>query len=119
MYCADAPWTRPSPPGGLARMKPQGLGRKLLVVLLGLVVFVLLVVALLPYVVSLDSVRDQIVGRIEAALQRKVEVSAVRLQILSGLGAGLEDVTVYNPQGWEQPYVLKAATLSIKAAWRP
>jgi AsmA-like C-terminal region/AsmA family/Domain of Unknown Function (DUF748) len=100
-------------------MTPQRLGRKLVVVLLGLVVFVLLVVALLPYVVSLDSVRDQIVGRIEAALQRKVEVGAVRLQILSGLGAGLEDVTIYNPPGWEQPHLLKAATLSVKVAWRP
>jgi uncharacterized protein involved in outer membrane biogenesis len=100
-------------------MTPQGLGRKLLVVLLGLVVFVLLVVALLPYVVSLDRVRDQIVGRIEAALQRKVEVGAMRLQILSGLGVGLEDVTVYNPPGWQQPYLLKAGTLSIKVAWRP
>jgi hypothetical protein len=100
-------------------MTPQRLGRKLLLVLLGLVGCGLLVVALLPYVVSLDSVRDQIVGRIEAALHRKVEVGAMRLQILSGLGAGLEDVTIYNPPGWQQPYVMKAATLAIKVAWRP
>ena len=52
-------------------------------------------------------------------LQRKVDVGAVHLQILSGLGAGLDDVTVYNPPGWEQPYFLKAATLSIKVAWWP
>ena len=100
-------------------MTLQGLGRKLLLVLLGLLGCVLLIVALLPYVVSLDRVKDQIVSRIEVALQRKVDVGAVRLQILSGLGAGLEDVTVYNPPGWEQPYVLKAATLSIKVAWWP
>ena len=100
-------------------MTLQGLGRKLLLVLLGLLGCVLLIVALLPYIVSLDRVKDQIVSRIEVALQRKVDVGAVRLQILSGLGAGLEDVTVYNPPGWEQPYVLKAATLSIKVAWWP
>ena len=100
-------------------MTLQGLGRKLFLVLLGLVGCVLLVVALLPYVVSLDSVRDQIVGRIEAALHRKVAIGEVRLQLLSGLGAGLEDVTIYNPPGWQQPYVMKAATLSIKLAWRP
>jgi uncharacterized protein involved in outer membrane biogenesis len=100
-------------------MTPQSLGRRLLLVLLGLVGAALLVVALLPYVVSLDGVKDQIVGRIEAALQRKVDVGAVRLQLLSGLGAGLEDVTVYNPPGWQQPHIMKAATLSIKVAWRP
>ena len=97
----------------------QSLGRKLLLVLLGLVGCVLLIMALLPYVVSLDRVKDQIVGRIEAALHRKVDVGAVRLQLLSGLGAGLEDVTIYNPPGWQQPHVLKAATLSIKVAWWP
>ena len=72
-------------------MTLKGLGRKLLLVLLGLVGCALLVVALLPYVVSLESVKGQIVGRIEAALHRKVDVGAVRLQLLSGLGAGLED----------------------------
>ena len=112
-------WTCWSPQEVLDSMTPQSLGRRLLLVLLGLVGAALLVVALLPYVVSLDSVKDQIVGRIEAALHRKVDVGAVRLQLLSGLGAGLEDVTVYNPPGWQQPYIMKAATLSIKVAWRP
>ncbi len=107
------------PQEALKRMTPHGLGWKLLLGLLGLVGCALLIVALLPYVVSLDRVRDQLVSRIEAALQRKVDVGAVRLQILSGLGAGLEDVTVYNPPGWEQPYALKAAMLSIKVAWWP
>ena len=51
-------------------MTLQGLGRKLLLVLFGLVGCALLVVGLLPYVVSLDSVRGQIVGRIEAASAR-------------------------------------------------
>jgi AsmA-like C-terminal region/Domain of Unknown Function (DUF748) len=100
-------------------MTLKGLGRKLLLVLLGLVGCALLVVALLPYIVSLESVRGQIVGHLEAALHRKVDVGAVRLQLLSGLGAGLEDVTIYNPPGWQQPYVMKAASLSIKVAWRP
>jgi hypothetical protein len=103
-------------------MTLQRLGPKLLLVLLGLIGCMLLVIALLPYVVSLDSVRDQIVSRIEATLHRKVEVGAMRVGILSGLGADLKDVTIYNPPGWpgwQQPHVLKAATLSIKVAWRP
>jgi AsmA-like C-terminal region/Domain of Unknown Function (DUF748)/AsmA family len=100
-------------------MMPQRLGRTLLLVLLGLVGGALLVVALLPYVVSLDSVKDRIIGQIEAVLQRRVDVGAMRLQLWSGLGAGLEDVTIYNPPGWQHPYAMKAATLSIKVAWWP
>jgi hypothetical protein len=100
-------------------MTPQSLARKVLLGLLGLASCALLVLVLLPYIVSLDSVKDQIVGQIEAALQRKVDVSAVRLQLLSGLGVGLEQLTIHNPPGWQQPHLLKAATLSVKVAWRP
>src|ERR1700752_2251445 len=53
------------PQEALKSMTPHGLGWKLLLGLLGLVGCALLIVALLPYIVSLDSVRDQIVTRIE------------------------------------------------------
>jgi hypothetical protein len=98
---------------------PQRLARKLLLGLLGLVGFVLLLLVLLPYVVSLDSVKGQIVTQIEAALQRKVDVGVLRLQLLSGPGVGLEDLIIYNPPGWQQPHFIKAGTLSVKVAWPP
>src|SRR4029453_5249014 len=119
MHRSSAPQTCWSPQEAWYSMTLKGLGRKLLLVLLGVVGCALLVVALLPYIVSLESVRGQIVSHLEAALHRKVDIGAVRLQLWSGLGAGLEDVTIYNPPGWQQPYVMKAATLSIKVAWRP
>jgi len=100
-------------------MTPQRPVRKLLLGLLGLAGFSLLMLVMLPYVVSLDSIKGQIVAQIEAALQRKVDIGAVRLQLLSGLGAGLEDVIIYNPPGWQRPYVMKAGRLSVKVAWRP
>jgi AsmA-like C-terminal region/AsmA family/Domain of Unknown Function (DUF748) len=106
--------TQPAP-----SMTPWRLTRKLLLGLLGLVGIALLILALLPYVVSLDSVKAQIVAHIEAALQRKVDVGVVRLQLLGGPGVGLEDVIIHNPPGWQQPYFIKAGTLSVKAAWRP
>src|SRR5262245_28358117 len=90
------------------RMRSHRLGRKLLVLLLGLVGGALLALALLPYVVSLDSVKGQLIGQLEAALHRQVSVGTLRLQLWSGLGVGLKDVTVYNPTGWQHPYVLKA-----------
>ncbi len=105
-----------NPAPGMTR---QRLARKLALGLLGLLGCALLVVVMLPYIISLDGVKGQIIAQIEGALQRKVDIGAVRLQLLSGLGAGLEDVIIYNPPGWQQPYFLKAGTLSVKIAWRP
>jgi AsmA protein len=100
-------------------LTPQRLLRKVLFVLLGLVGFFAAMLVALPYIVSLDRVKGQIIAQVEAVLQRKVDAGVVRLQILSGLGAGLEDLTIYNPPGWQHPYFIKVGTLSVKVAWRP
>lgn len=98
---------------------PWRLVRKLLLGLLGMVGCALLMLAMLPYIVSLDSIKGQIVDRIEAALQRQVDVGTVRLQLLSGLRVSLEDVIIYNPPGWQQPYAMQAGRLSVKVAGWP
>jgi AsmA-like protein len=100
-------------------MTPRRLVRKLLLGLLGLVGLALLILVTLPYIVSLDSIKGQLVAHLEAALQRQVDVGAVHLQLLSGLGADVEDVTIDNPPGWQQPYFMKAGRLAVKVAWRP
>jgi hypothetical protein len=100
-------------------LRPRRWVRMVLLSLLGLVSFVGLLLLMLPYLVSLEPVKAPIVARIEAALQRQVDVGTVRLQILSGLGLGLEDLTIYNVPGWQQPYFIKADTLSVKVAWWP
>jgi len=100
-------------------LRPRRWVRTLLSVLLGLVGFVGLLLVMLPYLVSLERVKAPIVARLEAMLRRQVDVGAVRLQILSGLGVGLEDLIIYNAPGWQQPYFIKADTLSVKVAWWP
>jgi len=80
--------------------------------------FVLLLLAL-PFLVPLDSVRARVVAAAEAALHRKVEIGKMRLQIFSGLGAGVEKVAVRNPEGWESPALLSADAVSIKVAFWP
>jgi len=79
----------------------------------------ILAVLALPFVVSLDSMRARAVAAAEAALHRKVEVGTMRLQIFSGLGAGVEKVVVRNTEGWESPALLSAEKLSIKVAFWP
>ena len=88
--------------------------------ILGVVFGVLLLVVLaLPYLVSLDALRSRIVARAESALHRKVEVGRVRLQILSGLGAGVEKLVVRNREGFETPTLLTADEVSVKVAFWP
>ena len=84
-----------------------------------LVALLVILVLALPYVVSLDSVRARVISAAESALHRKVEAGAIRLQILSGLGAGVDKVAVRNKPGWESPALLSADRVSVKIAFWP
>lgn len=86
----------------------------------GSLVGLLLLLALaLPYLVSLESVRARAIATAEAALHRKVEIGAMRLQILSGLGAGVERLVVHNQGGFASPALLSAERASVKVAFWP
>ncbi len=98
-------------------MRPAA--RRALLVLGILAGVLLLAVLALPYVISLDAMRARIVRGAEAALHRKVEVGRVRLQILSGLGAGVEKVVVHNPPEFQTPALLSADEVSVKVAFWP
>ena len=77
------------------------------------------VVLLLPYVVSLDAVRARVIAAAESNLHRKVEIGAMRLQIFSGLGAGVDKVVVHNKPGWETPALASADRVSVKLSFWP
>jgi AsmA protein len=98
-------------------MRPAA--RRLLWIAGVLVGVLVLAVLALPYIVSLDALRERVVEKAEVALHRKVEVGKVRLQILTGLGAGVEKVVVHNKQGWESPALLTADEVSVKVAFWP
>jgi len=93
--------------------------RRLLWIVGAILGVLVLAVLALPYLVSLDALRERVVEKAEAALHRKVEVGKVRLQILTGLGAGVEKVVVHNQQGWESPALLTADEVSVKVAFWP
>jgi uncharacterized protein involved in outer membrane biogenesis len=99
--------------------RPRRTGRKLLIILLALIALVVIVLAILPSVVSLESFKAQIETRAEQALHRKVDIGQVRLQILTGLGAGLENLVIDNPPQWQQEHFVKVGTLSVKVAFLP
>jgi len=93
--------------------------RRLLVALSALPILLIAVVLALPYLLSLDSIRDRILGAVESSLHRKVEARAIHLELLYGLGARIEGVTVRNPPGWETPALATIDELSVKLALWP
>ncbi|MGH8057297.1 MAG: AsmA family protein, partial [Candidatus Entotheonellia bacterium] len=107
----------PATPGTVPRWRRPA--RILLWASLTLIGLLVLVLGILPSLVSLESARQQLLERAEAALHRKVDIGAIHLQIWTGLGLGLDDLTVYNPSGWQQPYMLKVSRVSAKVAALP
>src|SRR3954463_1711861 len=91
-------------------------------VLIGLGIAVAVLVALvaaLPSLLALDSIRARILASAQSSLHRPVEAGAIRLQIFSGLGVGLEKLVVRNGAGWETPALLSAKRVSVKLAFLP
>jgi type II secretion system protein N len=84
-----------------------------------LVGLLLLAVLALPYLVSLDSLREKVAATAGAMLHRKVEIGTMRLQILTGLGAGVEKVSVANTEGFETRDLATADKVSVKVAFWP
>ncbi len=90
-----------------------------LFVVLGLAALIIVALVLAPSLVNLDQIKKQVVDRVEQQLNREVELGQVRLQLFSGLGAGLEQLTIANPEGWQSPHFVKVDTLSVKVALLP
>ncbi|ETX03325.1 MAG: hypothetical protein ETSY1_00500 [Candidatus Entotheonella factor] len=93
--------------------------RWLLVILIGLVALIVLALAFAPSLLNLEQVKERIVNRVEQQLNRDVELGQVRLEFFNGLGAGLDNLTIANPKGWQSPHFVKVETLSVKVALRP
>ena len=93
--------------------------RRILIAAAVVVAVLIGLLAALPRLLDLESLRRRILASAEASLHRKVEAGAIRLQIFSGLGAGLENLVVHNPPGWESPDLLTAKRISVKVAFLP
>ena len=93
--------------------------RRLSLIAAAVVGFLVLLVLALPYIVSLDAFRARVVAAAEQALHRKVEIGAMRIQILSGPGAGVEKIVVHNTSAFESPALVSADHVSVKVAFWP
>jgi hypothetical protein len=87
-----------------APSKPQVARGRLRLILLTLCIgfasLLILGLTFLPEIVALERGQRMLISHVEAALQRRVSVGAVRLRLLSSLEVTLEDATLDNPPGW-------------------
>src|SRR4051812_11670056 len=79
----------------------------------------LAVAVALPRLVPLERIRAHAISAAEASLHRRVEAGDVRLEIFSGLGAGVENLSVRNAPGWQSPDLFSAERVSLKVAFWP
>ncbi|HEY7112601.1 MAG TPA: AsmA family protein [Thermoanaerobaculia bacterium] len=93
--------------------------RRLAYVFAGLAALIAALVLALPSLLSLDSIRSRVLAAAESSLHRKVEAGEIRLEIFSGLGAGIEKLVVHNPPGWETPALATIDRFSVKVAFWP
>ena len=93
--------------------------RRVGVGLAGVGVLLLALLASLPSLLSLESVRSRILSAVGSSLHRKVEAGAIHLELVSGFGARIEKFVVWNPPGWEMPALTTVDRLSVKLAFWP
>jgi len=87
--------------------------------MIGLIALIIIALALVPSLLNLEQIKEQVVRRVEQQLNRDVELGQVHLEFFNGLGAGLDTLTIANPKGWQSPHFVKVDTLSIKVAFLP
>jgi len=73
----------------------------------------------LPRLIPAERIRARALAAAEEALHRPVEAGDARLEIFSGLGAGLDNLSVRNAPGWDSPTLFSAERVSLKVAFWP
>jgi uncharacterized protein involved in outer membrane biogenesis len=85
----------------------------------GIVVLLILLSVLVKVVFTKEKLLALMVPKIEAALDRKVEVDDVGVSIWGGLGADVKGMTVFNRPGFAQPALFRFDELSIRVKFWP
>ena len=85
-------------------------------------VFLILIVAVcaLPFLVPASTYGQVAESRLEAMLGRDVTLASdPKITIFPQLGARIDDVEIANAEGFDDPYLAKAGSLSVAVKWLP
>jgi AsmA protein len=88
-------------------------------IVLGVFVFLVVLVLVLPYFLNVDRYRDSIVSELEKQTGRHVALGKIRLTFLPGVGFVVEDLHIGNPQGFPEGDVVSAQAIRVNLAIGP
>lgn len=99
---------------------PKRKGLRVLLWVIGIFVLLLVIASVAVKIFfTKEKLLAMIQPRIEAAIQRKVEIQDVSVSIFGGLGADVEGVKIYNPPGFSRDEFVEFKTLSIRVKFWP
>ncbi len=104
-------------PGDRARL--FGAPRWLVILTGGVVALVLVGFLALKVVFPPKKLRAMVVPRIEAAVGRDVELSAVRLKVFPRIAVRLDDLTIANPPGFSEEPAVRLEALELQVGFWP
>ncbi len=85
-----------------------------------LILILLATIIALPFLVPLDSYRDDVLRFVEQKTGREVTINGpLELKLLPEVKLQLNDVTVKNPEGFISPHLAKIGTLDLNIALWP
>ena len=95
-------------------------GLRVLLWVIGIFVLLLVIASIgVKIFFTKEKLTAMIKPRIEAAVQREVEIQDVSISILGGLGADVEGVKIHNLQGFTEKELFEFKTLSIRVKFWP
>ncbi|GEM_PF-2881594 len=87
--------------------------------IVGLLLFLLIAILLLPLLINLDSQKDRILSIIEKNLNRKVEIGQIGLSLWPGIGVKLKQVRIQDDPSFSQGSFFSAEDLTIRLRLLP
>ncbi|MGB2696452.1 MAG: AsmA-like C-terminal region-containing protein [Candidatus Zixiibacteriota bacterium] len=99
---------------------PKRKGLRILFWVMGILVLLIIITSVVIKIVfTKEKLMTMIKPRMEAALNREVEIQDVSISIIGGLGADMEGVKIHNLPGYTHKELFEFKTLSIRVKFWP
>lgn len=91
--------------------------RRILLGVAGFIAFIILALVSLPFLISSDMLKTQLIAQVKKATGRELEIKGkTSLTLFPNIAISAEDVTLGNPQGFASPYFAHIGKLETGAA---
>ena len=92
------------------------------IILWGIIIIIIVIVVGVGGIILFfpkEKVKQMAIDKISTSLNRKVTIDDISVSFMGGIGAYLEGIKIDNPDGFKEPYFLRAEALDIKLQFWP